>query len=77
MFSLFMLVPPQHEADNDAEREGGSERRDRPLRDDAFEISFVLAQGLAEVVQCNLDLFGESLGAIFGGVEDALAGGVQ
>jgi hypothetical protein len=28
-------------------------------------------------IQRNLDLLGESLGAIFGGVEDALAGGVQ
>jgi len=34
-------------------------------------------KGLAEVVQHNLNLFGESLGAIFGGFEDTLAGGVQ
>ena len=40
-------------------------------------LSFLLAQGLAEIVERRLDLICESLGAILPGVEDFLARGGQ
>src|SRR5271169_4652755 len=54
-FSVFTSVSPQHEACNDAERKGGSERCDRPFRYDVFEMALLLAQRLAEIVQGSLD----------------------
>src|SRR5258707_14616780 len=70
-------MSPQHEADHHAKRKGGSKRPDRSLGYDAFEIFLLLAQGFAELVERRLDLIGERLGAIPGGVEDALAPRVQ
>ena len=51
-FSVFTLVPPQHQADDDAKRERGSERGNRTLRYQALDVIFLLIQGLAEFVQC-------------------------
>src|SRR6202049_1420784 len=47
-FSVFTSVSPQHEADNDAERESRSERGNRTVRHEIFDVIFLLAQGLAE-----------------------------
>jgi ABC-type transporter Mla maintaining outer membrane lipid asymmetry permease subunit MlaE len=54
-------MSPQHEADNHAEREGRSERGDRPIRYDIRDMAFLLVQGLAELIQCRLDLIGERI----------------
>src|SRR6202163_2733254 len=63
-FSVFTSVSPQHEADNDAERESRSERGNRTVRYEVFDVIFLLAQGLAELVQRCLDLLGERLGTV-------------
>src|SRR6266478_3676543 len=76
-FSVFTLVSPQHETDDDAERECRSERRDRAIRNKILDMAFFLAQGFAEIVQCCFDLICERLGAVPGGVEDSFACGVQ
>jgi hypothetical protein len=57
-FSLFTSLSPQHEADNDAKREGGSQRGDRAIRYDLVEMALLLA----EIIQRCLDLIGESIG---------------
>src|ERR1700737_5169662 len=74
-FSVFTSVSPQHKADHDAKRECRGERGDRPIRDDVLDMAFVLAQGLAEIVQRCLDLIGEGFAAVHGGVEDSFACG--
>src|SRR5260370_24226505 len=61
MFSVFTSVPPQHEADHDAERERRSKRGNRAIRYEIIEVVFLLTQGLAEVVQGGLDLVSQSL----------------
>ncbi len=61
MFSVFTSVPPQHEADDDAKREGGRERGDRPLRYEILDVAFLLIQRLAEFVERRLNLIGERL----------------
>src|ERR1700688_2129103 len=71
-FSVFTLVSPHHEADDDAKRECRDERRY-----EIFDMIFLLAQGLAQIIQRCLDLIGESLGALPGGVEESFACGVQ
>ncbi|MBH5368916.1 hypothetical protein HZZ16_12355 [Bradyrhizobium sp. CNPSo 4016] len=43
------LVSPQHEADNHAQREGGGERGDRTLRNEALELLPLLFDGFAEL----------------------------
>ena len=70
-------MSPQHETDNDAKRECRGERCERPIRYNVLDMAFLLAQGLAQLVQRGLDLIGESLGAVLGGVEDSVACGVQ
>jgi hypothetical protein len=70
-------VSPQHETDDDAKRECRRERRDRAIGNEILDMAFFLAQGLAEIVQCCLDLICERLGAVLGGVEDSFACGVQ
>ena len=47
-FSLYTSGSPQHETDNDAEREGGYHRCNRAFRDHCLDMVFLLAQGLAE-----------------------------
>src|ERR1700732_3186052 len=76
-FSVFTSVSPQHEADNDTQREGRGERRDGPLRDDILDMLFLFTQGLAEIVQGGLDLIRECLRVGLRGVEDSLARGVE
>src|SRR5882757_4730001 len=73
-FSEFILVFPQHKADDDAKRKGGGERGDRTIRDELFQIDFLLIQGLAEVVQGSLDLIGGGLGPAFRGIEEFFPG---
>jgi hypothetical protein len=70
-------VPPQHDADHDTKRECGGERCDRTIRYELLDVTFLLAQGLAELIQRSLDLIGESLGAVLRSVEDFVASGVQ
>src|ERR1700722_12840384 len=71
-FSVFTLVSPQREADDDAEREGGCKRGDRTIRYDVLEMAFLFAQGLAEIIQRGLDLIGERLGTALCRVENAV-----
>src|SRR5258708_22411561 len=76
-FSVFTSVSPQHEADNDAKRESRSERGNRTVRYEIFDVIFLLAQGLAEVVQRSLDLIGERVGSLLRGIENSVAGRAQ
>src|ERR1700676_2550122 len=76
-FSVFTSVSPQNEADNDAERESRSQRGNRTVRHEVFDVIFQLAQGLAEIVQRSLDLIGERVGSLLRGVENSLAGRAQ
>src|ERR1700680_3440990 len=69
-FSVFTSVSPQHEAENDAKRESRSQRGNRTVRHEVFDVIFLLAQGLAEIVHRGLDLIGDSLGTLFRGVEN-------
>jgi hypothetical protein len=71
-FSVFILMSPQREAHNDAKRKSRSKRGDRTIRYDVFDVVFLLAQGLAEVVQRGLDLIGESPGTVVCCVENAV-----
>jgi hypothetical protein len=64
MFSVFTLVSPQHESDNDSKRESRSQRSDRTIRYDVLDVVFLLAQCLTEIVQRGLDLVGEGIDAI-------------
>src|SRR5260370_28538333 len=76
-FSVFTSVSPQHKADNDAKRECRGERCDRTFRYGVLDVAFLLAQGLAKIIQRCLNLIGESLGGVPGGVEDPFTCGVQ
>src|ERR1700676_3784945 len=76
-FSVFTSAPPQHEADNDAKRDSRSQRGNRTIRYEAFDVVFPLAQGLAEIVQRGLDLIGERLGTLLRGVDNSVAGRAQ
>ncbi len=61
----------------DAERKGRRHRCNRALRDQRLDMVLLFAQGLAELIQGGLDLVGEGVGAIFGGVEHSVAIVVQ
>jgi hypothetical protein len=51
-------VPPQHEADDHAECEGGGERCHRALRNEALNLLLLVADGFAELGKRGLDLIG-------------------
>ncbi|OKO92394.1 hypothetical protein AC629_00390 [Bradyrhizobium sp. NAS80.1] len=53
-------MPPQHEADDHAEREGGRKRCNRALRDEALELFLLVADGLAEFGKRCPDLIGQA-----------------
>src|SRR5260370_30723668 len=76
-FSVFTSMSPKHETDDDAKRECGGERGDRTIRYKFLDVIFLLAQGLAKLIQRCLDLIGERFGAVLRGVEDSLAGGIE
>ncbi|MEY9656601.1 hypothetical protein [Bradyrhizobium ottawaense] len=44
-------MSPQHEADNDAEREGGGERCDWTVRNETLKLRLLFVHGLAELGQ--------------------------
>ena len=73
-FSVFTLLSPQHEANDDAKRESRSKRGDRTIRYDVLDVAFLFTQGFAEIVQRGLDLIGEGLGTAFCRVGNAVGG---
>jgi hypothetical protein len=70
-------VPPQHEADDDAKREGRGKRGDRAIRDQFFDMILFCAQGLAELAQGALDLVDKRVGAGLGCIEMTFGCGIQ
>jgi hypothetical protein len=53
-------VSPQHESDNDTERESRSQRGDWTIRYDVLDMDFLFGQCLAEIVQRGFDLVGDA-----------------
>src|SRR4051794_13490065 len=76
-FSLFTSMPPQHETDGNAKREGGCQRHDWPLCDQPLDVLLFLAQGFAEFAQRRLDLVSERFGSVRRGLENVIGRHIQ